>query len=388
MFMNRIAMNLKLLLLGGISLSMSLGCQQDIAKEISSETHKGYTIAGTIINQDAAMLYLVDSKEQIVDSTAITNSSFVLKGTVVQPDSYNLVFKNQLQPYAIIVENTSFKVFINQDQMMIAGGDLNTKLTAFQKNEDMHNEHRLTALNSFATKLITEKALHTSLDSISKMESQFAIRFIEENQDNLLSSIGLAATDLQLDAVLSLSENTKDAKNTHLVNTISENLTALQKEEDIRNTALAKEAEVKDVVEKVYRAPAPYFTGESLNGSDLAFANVLKGKKAVLIDFWASWCKPCRMITPQVRAIHQRYRDLGFDVITVSLDKNRAAWKQGVLEDQMSSWNHIYDESKDISYSYSVRAIPHMVLVDGEGRIIENKISITKLKSELTKIFK
>jgi len=380
--MKGISTYLKVLFTSLLLALIATSCQEEKEIKQVSKTHNGYTITGNIYDNDATKLYLVDANNTIVDSARITNTAFQLQGTVQNPGDYHLVVNDIPQPRTILLENNNYTVLIHKDDMMIAGGDLQSKLTAYHRTGALQDQHRLMVLNNFLAKDITNKQMQFSLDSIAAIQTAHTIRFIEDNQDNPLASIGLDGAILTLDAALNLTENTKNAKNTVFVNTLKEQLAVLQKEEETRVAAIKKAEAVK-----VYRAPAPYFTGESLNGRDVAFANVIQGKKAVLIDFWASWCKPCRMVTPEVRSIYHKYKDQGFDVITVSEDKNRAAWQQGVLEDQMSSWNHVYDEYKSIAGLYGVRALPHMVLVDANGNIIKDKIGIRQLKSELTKIF-
>ena len=108
----------------------------------------------------------------------------------------------------------------------------------------------------------------------------------------------------------------------------------------------------------------------------------------MLVDFWASWCKPCRMVTPEIKYIYQQYNKLGFDIITVSEDRTQSAWRQGIQEDNMLDWNHIYDNQMTIASQFGARAIPHMVLIDQDGKIIKDKISVNQLKKELAIIFK
>lgn len=381
--MKGIKLYVKLVFTGLCAAFISTGCQENLPQKQNDIAHAGYTITGNIYNKDAATLYLVNTEDRVVDSALVTNTAFKLQGTIANPGAYHFVVNNIPQVKTILLENDTYNVLIDNDHMMVAGGDLHTKLSNYYRSGTSQNKLRLSLLDRFLAKDITNKQMQFSLDSLKKEYTTQSMHFIAENKDNILASIGLDNATLSLDAALKLTESTKDAKNKDFANTLKTQLASLQKEEETRLAAIKTVKEVE-----VYRAPAPYFTGESLNGSDIAFENILAGKKAVLIDFWASWCKPCRMVTPQVRSMYHKYKDQGFDVITVSLDKNRAAWKQGVLEDQMSSWNHVYDEYKYITSLYGARTIPHMVLVGADGKIIENKISITQLKSELTRIFK
>lgn len=98
----------------------------------------------------------------------------------------------------------------------------------------------------------------------------------------------------------------------------------------------------------------------------------LRGK-VVLIDFWASWCGPCRRESPNVRNVYQKYHDKGFEVFSVSLDRDGNSWKKAIKDDQLVWPNHVSDLkywSSEAAAIYGVRSIPAMFLLDREGRIV------------------
>src|SRR5690606_11548984 len=87
---------------------------------------------------------------------------------------------------------------------------------------------------------------------------------------------------------------------------------------------------------------APEFSGPTPDGKTLALTDVLKNNKLTLIDFWASWCKPCRIENPNVVRVYNQYKDQGFTVLSVSLDRadHKDRWLQAIEDDQMD-WYHI-----------------------------------------------
>jgi thiol-disulfide isomerase/thioredoxin len=116
----------------------------------------------------------------------------------------------------------------------------------------------------------------------------------------------------------------------------------------------------------------------------------LRGK-VVLIDFWASWCGPCRRENPNVVKIYNRYKDKGFTIMSVSLDKDLTKWKAAIEADQLSWPNHVSDlggwQSK-VSRLYEVGSVPFTLLIDQEGKIINTNLRGAALESELEKLFK
>jgi len=114
----------------------------------------------------------------------------------------------------------------------------------------------------------------------------------------------------------------------------------------------------------------------------------LKGK-VVLLDFWASWCGPCRKENPNVVDVYNRYKDKGFTVMSVSLDDNLDRWKQAIDQDGLTWPNHVSDLKKWSSAAaqkYAVKGIPFTVLIDQEGNIIETNLRGPALEEALIKI--
>ena len=118
--------------------------------------------------------------------------------------------------------------------------------------------------------------------------------------------------------------------------------------------------------------PAPDFTLQTPDGKTIQFSDFAKGKY-VVIDFWASWCGPCRRESPNVRNVYAKYHDKGFEVFSVSLDRDANNWKKAIKDDKLVWPNHVSDLkywSSEAAAIYGVRSIPSMFLLDREGRIV------------------
>jgi len=114
----------------------------------------------------------------------------------------------------------------------------------------------------------------------------------------------------------------------------------------------------------------------------------LKGKY-VLIDFWASWCGPCRRENPNVVRLYKEYKDKGFTIFSVSLDQDGAAWKEAILADGLVWPYHVSDLlawNTPLTQTYAFNSIPHTVLIDREGKIIARNLRGESLEQKLKEI--
>ncbi|NJC24961.1 TlpA disulfide reductase family protein [Neolewinella antarctica] len=134
-------------------------------------------------------------------------------------------------------------------------------------------------------------------------------------------------------------------------------------------------------------AQAPDFSGPNPAGEEVSLAS-LRGK-VVLIDFWASWCGPCRRENPNVVKVYDAYKDKGFEILAVSLDSKRERWLKAIADDKLG-WLHVSELkgwSGSISRQYGVSSIPQTVLLDAEGRILARNLRGPALERKLAEVF-
>jgi thiol-disulfide isomerase/thioredoxin len=131
------------------------------------------------------------------------------------------------------------------------------------------------------------------------------------------------------------------------------------------------------------------------NGKEIKLTSLRKS--VVLIDFWASWCKPCRIENPTIVAVYNKYKDKkfkngkSFKIYSVSLDRDLAAWKKAITDDNLTWTEHVSDLKawqSSAAQLYGVNSIPTNFLIDGNGVILAKRLRGEQLEAELKKHLK
>jgi thiol-disulfide isomerase/thioredoxin len=113
----------------------------------------------------------------------------------------------------------------------------------------------------------------------------------------------------------------------------------------------------------------------------VSFASLAKGKKYVVIDFWASWCVPCRKAIPALKKFYQEMGSKGVAIISVSIDKKETDWVKANTAEQFP-WHSFLDRA-GLADAYNVKAIPAMFLLDGEGKVIAENVSLEEISTKI-----
>jgi peroxiredoxin len=160
------------------------------------------------------------------------------------------------------------------------------------------------------------------------------------------------------------------------------------------DTAVAALPQIKSLRERVavmksvsVGQKAPDFTMSDVNGNPVTLSSKI-GSKLLLIDFWASWCNPCRQENPNVVKVYNEFHKKGFDVFGVSLDQKKEAWVKAIADDKLS-WTHVSDLqywNNAAAKLYAVNSIPANFLLDETGKIIGKNLRGEALYNKITEV--
>jgi len=365
---------LPLIIIAGLIFTGSYwGCQSD-------ENGKAQTtITGKVTDYPDGLMTLyrvIGEDSSKIDTFQIERGEFEFKFTDTEPRLANLVFPDETSAVQFFTEPGIISMKGTKDniaQLEISGTPtnmLNQEVTAMNQNLELEfrslYERSNQAQNSGDMK---------SLDSIEPLMKIFQSKAAQTNVDFAMKHpTSLLSAYLGLTAAM-----TPDLDLGPLYNSLSE---------EIKSTFFGKR--LRSLVESATKtsigSKAPDFEGMSPEGKIIRLSS-LKGKH-ILIDFWASWCMPCRQENPAVVNAYHTYKAKGFNILGVSLDQEKDKWIEAIVQDKLT-WPQVSDllgwKSK-IASMYGVQGIPQNFLLDREGIILAKSLRGQELEARLKEI--
>lgn len=362
-----------------------------------------FTISGEIKNANGEKLYLIELQTNnvvFVDSVILNDEGiFSFKGETEIPKFYAL--RTKANNYITLIVSPYEQIIVKADGENIAenptieGSPESQKISELREKLD-NSVKQLDSLGMYYRSLIgtneinkVKDSLNTLSQEIISQHTEFTKDFILDNSTSLASLMALYQQIAPRKYVLNPKD---DYEYFSLVDSSlmaiypeSEAVKALHTQMNEINRQLKAESEINNVVG--IGASAPEIKLPSPNGDTLALSS-LKGKY-VLLDFWASWCRPCRLENPNLVNNYKKYHEKGFEIFQVSLDKKKESWI-GAIESDKLEWVHVSDLqywNSAAAQLYQVQAIPASFLLDKNGKIIAKNLRGDALEAKLSEIF-
>ncbi len=362
-----------------ILLCLIFSCESEIKdKYIIHAQAKG------IYNGMRAYLQVKNEYGQLVnkDTAIVIDEKFTFKGVQPSPEIHYLSIAGATKYKPLILENGRIKINIYKDSLqtsVVTGTLLNNTYQEYKQNEralQQRIEKLTLQLRNAPKNTSTYKALIAS----KKALKQQPITFINNNNDSYISA-------LLIDQILT-NKTTGINDVEALFNTLTPH---------IKSTTLAQQITKRiDKQKIIYKNQnkiqvgdiAPNFSAYTPAGKTLAL-NQIKGK-ITLIDFWASWCRPCRMENPYVVKTYHKYHKKGLEIISISLDKphQKSDWIKAIKTDNMT-WHHIANlayGADPIAQKYGVTSIPTTFVIDSNGKVVAKNLRGRQLEYKIAEL--
>ncbi|MBB6270903.1 thiol-disulfide isomerase/thioredoxin [Pedobacter cryoconitis] len=366
---------------------------------LAQQTNSEFTLVGTFTGTPISRIEMTypdsNGKRQVAIDT-LNKNTFIFKGNIKGVTVANFVIKpaKQIEASNLFDGYVFFKVFLEPNKMTLIGDVANMVDMEFTGSETQREykkflpdfwpvRKRLNSLMAayYAEKdLEKQKLLARDMLPTQKQMIEMAYKFCTEHPKSVISA------DLAINFKLDFDFDS--------LKLIYENLSS---EAKTSSAGRLLAYEIKRVEAGSPGSNAIFFSKKDINGNPISLSE-FKGKY-VLLDFWASWCIPCREGNPHLLELYKRYKGKGFEIIGISdNDRNPIAWKEAVKKDEIGVWRHILrghdatlkrgvKDPNDLSELYGVDLLPTKILIDPNGKIIARyKNTSSKADSSLDKM--
>ena len=363
-----------------------------------SVTDVKYDIKGTGAPKDGVTVYLVDQISRApIDSAVVSRGSFQMKGKAEKDAFLAVTLAGAASPFLLF--NDGKPVKLNLADGTLTGSALNTKLSECdQRNQAAYAEYYkvVEEMEAVPQNAPEEKMaeLMAKYQKSIKQYAAFYVGLIEENRNSLIP-VAFVGT---LSSLVSAADNWNKAAGERKLNEVLVSNAQVANHPyvvDLKRRMAAADAQRQQAAQRSRSLVGEKFRDleESDPDGKLHKLSEYVGRgKWVLVDFWASWCGPCKAEMPNVTAAYKKYHEKGFEIVGLSFDKpgEKEAWVQAIKDWDMP-WIHLSDLKHWQTVAagvYSVNAIPDNLLIDPDGIIVARGLRGQALEAKLAEIFK
>lgn len=341
-----------------------------------------FSIKGSIEGVETGKIYLqklVEGQPQSIDTADVVDGKFTFKGKIETPDLRLLRLNEEEYLAPFFLDNSSITVTAKKDSLRIStykGSPTQDIFQIYMTEVEKLNKDMMALQAKFQNAMSTgnaDEADKAQIDRQAMLDNNlfYTKNFVKEHKNSVVSAyITLAMLAGQVDGTeldSIVSKFTPEISTSEYVIKLKEMI------QEQKKTAIGVEA--------------PDFTMNDLEDKPVKLS-LLRGK-VVMIDFWASWCAPCRQENPNVVKLYNQYHEKGFEIIGVSLDKTKENWVNAIKDDKLS-WIHVSDLQywqNAVARLYGVNAIPQSFLLDKDGKIIAKGLRGEELAKKLAELF-
>ena len=345
-----------------------------------------YTISGNIEIKDGLQVYRVvanlNGQPSKIDSALTKDNQFVMKGIAVNPSISFIQVEGLNFNLPVIVEEGNVRMDIYKDS-------IDSSRISGTTSNDHFNDYK------FETKDFVKsiEEIGIELQQAARVGNNELVKDLQEDYKNIQDQIHVYEIDFlkrNYDSYLSVILLERFIAN--------KNVLSVSEAKEIYNsfTDRIKKSDIGKKIETILNNPeqpvdigsfAPNFSAPTPDGKILNLNDELG--KITLLEFWASWCGPCRRENPNLVKIYNKFNKKGFEIIGVSLDKSKPQWLRAI-EDDYLIWKHVSNLKfwqDPIARLYKVRAVPASFILDEKGIIIARNLRGFQLESKISELF-
>ena len=364
----------------------------------NAATNDGFSVSGKLENAEGKTVYLklVSQNLTVVDSSIVEDGLYELNGTKENIELYIFQVGQGFDQFAYLSLDNNTNMTLNGDAENLSATYTieNSKENELIRGLTIRNSEAMAKMSKI-DELYSTNLTETNKDSLQTVcmdkaqkivegEKAFITNFIKDNYGTMAS---LLAVNQQIGRqfVLAPEENVElwIKVSDELVKSHPNSSQTISFKTSIEQLKMSQQASATVEVGSM----APDFELAKPDGSMMKLSD-LKGQY-VLLDFWASWCSPCRGENPNVLANYKKFKNKGFTVFQVSLDRTHDAWLKAIEDDGLGDWHHASDikgwKSAPAAV-YNVRSIPASFLIDPDGKIIAANLRGSALGAKLSEL--
>lgn len=354
-----------------------------------------YIITGVIngIDGKTVILEKQDETGQLtpIDTVKIEKGKFTFKGSAKEPQIHLLQVETVQGKVPFILENGDIEMTINKDSINAAkiGGTYNNDELSSYKEAGMKIQKKMMKFqqdNMAKMNQAQQKQDTVVMNSLRKEYSKIEQEFVKQSESYVATHPKAFISVLIIEGMFSQMPPVDTKKISTYYNALDQSLKDTKPGKSIKTKLDKLVAPAAAGTGTSIGSIAPDFSAPSPDGKIISLKESLG--KVTLIDFWASWCGPCRAENPNVVAIYNELHAKGFNIIGVSLDKDGAKWKEAIAKDKLT-WNQISNLkhwSEPIAIDYGVESIPATYLLDASGKIVAKDLRGEALKAKIIEL--
>ncbi len=339
-----------------------------------------YTLNISADVEDENQIFLIaldDSNQpQTIDTLIVKEGVANYTNSIELPEMHYLLLDGNRDVVPVVLEPGKITVEMYKDSIQaskVSGTKSNSEFKRYISETTPLIDDLFGIQNEMRNAMVSRDSLafvdlQEQLNEMQTKFTDFQVDYVTNNVDSYISTLILEQ--------LILNKGVEEEEAQKIFNAFDSSLKKTKAGIKINNILFPKIEEAPEEVESnqdddvSVGAVAPDFSAPNLDGESQSLYTTLG--KYTLVDFWASWCGPCRVESPKLVSVYNRYKNKGLTVLSVSLDKDDSSWRKAIENDKLD-WNHVSNLKRwedPIAKLYGVTSIPQLFLLDENGKIV------------------